>query len=278
MPYTAQVFNVMLASPSDVAEERKVAREVILEWNNVHSQSRKIVLMPIGWEYNAVPEMGDRPQEIINKQLLTNADILIGIFWTRIGTSTGKAVSGTVEEIENHINSNRPTLLYFSNKPVNPDTIDAQQHAGVKSLKQEFQPRGLSESFNSLDDFKSKLQRQLATKLNESEYIEIVTNVQLPIPNPTPLMSDSAKLLLKECALDEDGEIYMVNYIGGFELQTNNKKINTDNSARTLANFQSAIKELQSLGLIHSIGTQGTGFRITAEGYNLADKINNSDI
>jgi hypothetical protein len=29
-----------------------------------------------------------------------SGDILMGVFWTRLGTPTGKAPSGTVEEIE----------------------------------------------------------------------------------------------------------------------------------------------------------------------------------
>lgn len=114
----------MIASPGDVSEERKVAREVILDWNNIHSFSRKIVLMPISWELNTFPSMGERPQEIINAQILNDADILIGIFWTRIGSPTGKAPSGTVEEIEAHINSRKSAMLYFSNQPVVASSID----------------------------------------------------------------------------------------------------------------------------------------------------------
>jgi hypothetical protein len=43
--------------------------------------------MSLGWEVNAVPELGGRPQGIINKQLLEDADILIGIF-----ASSGESV------------------------------------------------------------------------------------------------------------------------------------------------------------------------------------------
>ena len=41
MPYQADVYNVMLASPSDVNEERQTAREIILDWNNIHSFNEK---------------------------------------------------------------------------------------------------------------------------------------------------------------------------------------------------------------------------------------------
>jgi len=77
MSYLATVFNVMIASPGDVQLERKVAREVIHEWNAIHSMSRKIVLQPVGWETNVAPLMGDRPQAIINAQILKNSDLLI---------------------------------------------------------------------------------------------------------------------------------------------------------------------------------------------------------
>jgi hypothetical protein len=85
MPYNANVFKVMIASPGDVAVERSVIREVLSEWNTVHSDTREVVLLPVGWETNTSPEMGERPQAIINKQILKDCDLLVGVFWTRIG-------------------------------------------------------------------------------------------------------------------------------------------------------------------------------------------------
>ena len=41
MGYNARVFNVMIASPSDVASERSIVREVIYDWNAVHSERKK---------------------------------------------------------------------------------------------------------------------------------------------------------------------------------------------------------------------------------------------
>jgi hypothetical protein len=88
--YTATVLHVMIASPGDVANERNIARQVIADWNAVHAEYRKMVLMALGWELNAFPELGDRLQAIINAQLLENADVLIGIFWTRLVPRRGK--------------------------------------------------------------------------------------------------------------------------------------------------------------------------------------------
>src|SRR5580658_3645242 len=108
MPYDARVVKVMIASPGDVSAERQLARDVFYEWNSIHSEDRGLVLLPIGWETHSTPEMGDRPQAIINRQVLADCDLLVAMFWTRIGSPTGTSVSGTVEEIEEHRRLGKP--------------------------------------------------------------------------------------------------------------------------------------------------------------------------
>jgi hypothetical protein len=129
MPYTANIFNVMIASPGDVASQRAIAREVIHEWNAVHSQARGIVLLPVGWESHSSPEMGKAAQAIINEQVLEKCDLLVGIFWTRIGTPTADYASGSVEETERIIALGKPVMLYFSSQPVVLDAVDLEQYA-----------------------------------------------------------------------------------------------------------------------------------------------------
>lgn len=47
--------------------------------------------------------MCDRPQAIINKQLVKDCYILFGAFWTGVGTYTDVAISATAEEIEQFV-------------------------------------------------------------------------------------------------------------------------------------------------------------------------------
>lgn len=279
MSYKAEVYNVMLASPSDVNDERQIARDIIHDWNNIHAKTRKIVLLPISWEYNVAPSMGDRPQAIINEKILKHADILVGIFWTRIGTPTGKAVSGSVEEIEEHIKSGRPAMLYFSNQPVLPDSIEPEQYASVKNLKRKYQSNGITNDFGSIDDFRTKFQRQIAIHLNEPEYltsdnetVEFETGF-----NATEVrhsLSKEAKELLKEASMDAAGEIMKLGYMGGFTFQTNGKQMNEDYSPRAKAKWEAAMDELLNFDLIYSVGYKGQIFHLTDKGYKLADELN----
>lgn len=97
--YTANVISVMIASPGDVSKERELVRSIVHEINDLWAAQTKRVLLPVGWETHTAPELGKRAQELINEHVLDKCDLLVGIFWTRLGTPTGKEKSGSVEEI-----------------------------------------------------------------------------------------------------------------------------------------------------------------------------------
>jgi hypothetical protein len=134
MPYQASVINVMIASPEDVAAERSAIQAIIHKWNSVNAEDRRTVLMPITWESHSTPEMGDRPQAIINRQVLDGCDLLVAAFWTRLGSPTGGAPSGTVEEIHKHVESGKPAMVYFSNLPIALDRVDIDQYQAISPL------------------------------------------------------------------------------------------------------------------------------------------------
>jgi hypothetical protein len=84
MKFEATVLRVMIASPGDVHAEAQIAAEVVQRWTDIHAATRQVVLLPVNWRTHSTPEYGEAPQEVINRQVLANADILIGIFWTRL--------------------------------------------------------------------------------------------------------------------------------------------------------------------------------------------------
>ncbi|MDQ8735810.1 DUF4062 domain-containing protein [Paenibacillus sp. LHD-38] len=161
MSYQAEVIKVLIASPSDVANERVAIPEVIYSWNAINSEENKIVMLPIKWETHSTPEIGDRPQALINKQLVKDCDILVGAFWTRIGTHTGVAKSGTVEEINEFIEAGKHVLLYFSSQPIEPDSIDLEQYKQLKEFKTEMLKKGLVETYSNISEFREKVNRHL---------------------------------------------------------------------------------------------------------------------
>lgn len=167
MPYDSRAYRVLIASPSDVDDERDIAVKVIQEWNDLSSYSRKVVLLPLRWETHTAPEYGTRPQEVINRAIVDNCDLLVGIFWTRIGTPTGEADSGTLEEIERVASTSKPVMLYFSKVGMDPDKVDIAQLTRLKSFKEKTYPNALVEFYKSHIEFRDKFSRQLELKVRD---------------------------------------------------------------------------------------------------------------
>jgi hypothetical protein len=163
VPYDARVIQVLIASPGDVVAERAIAAEVIHEWNSINARERRVVLVPLRWETDATPEMGDRTQAIINRQIVDQCDLVVGMFWTRLGTPTGVAQSGTAEELDRAGRAGKRTLLYFSKVPVDLETVDLDEYHRLNEFKTRTYPNGLVEKYASVTDFRQKLVRHLAS-------------------------------------------------------------------------------------------------------------------
>jgi hypothetical protein len=89
----------------------------------------------VKWETHATPVTGQRPQETINSQLIRDGDILIVMFWTKLGSPTGIAESGTAEEIKEFVTAGKPAMIYFSSRPIDPSLIDTDQLNKLKAFK-----------------------------------------------------------------------------------------------------------------------------------------------
>lgn len=108
-----------------------------------------------------MPQSGMRPQEAINKQLVQQCDILLGMFWTKLGNNTGVADSGTVEEIDQFVDTGRPALLYFSSRPIDPNHIDLKQFKRLKRFKETTYKNALTGSFKNLSHLRKTIQSDL---------------------------------------------------------------------------------------------------------------------
>lgn len=174
MAFNTITYRVMIAGPSDVQDEKDIIRKIIREWNSLNSRIQSTVLLPVDWEKDVPPEMsGQSGQMVINKRLVDISDLLIGVFWTRIGTPTKQARSGTVEEIERFIEAGKPTMIYFSSTPTNPANIDQDQYDELNEFKNECKEMGLYKEYDSKEEFEDKLRRNLNLKIEQHDYFDV---------------------------------------------------------------------------------------------------------
>lgn len=173
MTFPATVVRVLIASPGDTGQARVLLRDVLQEWNSLHAEDTHVMLLPVMWERDATPEMGDRPQGIINRQLVDASDILVGIFWTRLGTPTSEAESGTAEEIERFIRAGKPVLIYFSQEPVVPNSIDAEEYGRLNTFRESLKERGLFDGYSSQEELWRKATAALTRTIRQRFRVEV---------------------------------------------------------------------------------------------------------
>ncbi len=157
MPTHSKVYRVMIGSPSDLSDERLAATAAVNDWNVQHADAEGAVLLPVKWETHATPTSGVRPQSTINDQLVDRCDILVGMFWTKLGTATGVAASGTVEEIDRFVAAGKPAMLYFSERKAAKDKVDPKQLAKLQKFKAATYKKSLVGSFASAAELKRVL-------------------------------------------------------------------------------------------------------------------------
>ena len=157
MPQRAQIFRILIASPADLSEEREVVAHAINHWNDLHAVDEAMVLLPVRWETHGTPESGSRPQAAINRQLVESCDALIGMFWTKLGTSTGVALSGTVEEIDHFVAAGKPALLYFSTRPIDPSKMNLAEQRKLRAFKAATQKQAVTATFANPNELRAKV-------------------------------------------------------------------------------------------------------------------------
>lgn len=193
MARPAIVLGVLVSSPSDVDVERATILEAIHDWNSSHSRNLGIVLEPVQWQTHAYPEAGARPQAIINKQIVDEADMVLAVFGHRIGTATGAAQSGTIEEIERLRKKGKHVAVYFSKAPI-PRDHDPEQLRLLNEYRQLLKKDTLYWEFASEELYRLVSQHlarsvsALYQELQTSRTIDVLAS-QLPAvvnpPKPT---------------------------------------------------------------------------------------------
>ncbi len=160
------LFKLVLCGPSDVQQELELARAVIDNWNLCHGETEGFWVQHKNWSTDTYPALGERPQAEINRQIIDDSNAVVAIFWSRFGTPTGSANSGTEEEIRRGIQKGKTVMVYFSDLMPLPSNADAGQLDRLEQFRQELYNLGLCGSFNSRTQFQKKFATDLALMLN----------------------------------------------------------------------------------------------------------------
>ena len=176
MPTTQTVFQVFVASPSDVAEEREILNSVIDEINQTYGDTDKIRLELVKWETHSRPGFATDPQDLINRQIGDAYDIFLGIMWGRFGTPTLRADSGTEEEFDRALSrwkdfpESIEIMFYFKNAGIPFNKIEPEQVAKVTAFKKRISSEGgVFVEFKDTAEFRTKARRHLTRFIQDRQ-------------------------------------------------------------------------------------------------------------
>jgi len=254
----------MIVSPSDVQEEREIAKKVLYRWNEINSRFHNIVFSVLGYDTNAHADSGQHPQESLNHQLLEQADLIIAIFWTKLGSPTTEYSSGSVEEISRHIQKGKKALIYFSKKKVEMEKIDTEQYKKLLDYKKSIQTTTFYKEVSTEDEFKHLLKDEIQLIANELESTQIVVHKE---PNDDKFHFSEMELQLLKL-LKQKSQITYIKMLGGVNVA--GYQI-TDQ--RQLAEIEEALDDLETKDLIKPTSWKREIFELTAAGYRICDQI-----
>lgn len=140
-----EAYRILISCPSDITEEVKIIKEELENINTYLLKKLNMRLETLYWEDDIFPEYGNRTQDIINNQIVMNADAIIAVFGEKIGSNTGKYKSGTIEEIEEVIKLSKKVFVYFSEKDVSREGIDksVDEIKKINEFKKEYGSKGI---------------------------------------------------------------------------------------------------------------------------------------
>ncbi|MET8647613.1 hypothetical protein ABZX69_38300 [Streptomyces sp. NPDC004074] len=208
MAFQTTTLPVLIASPGDTTRERKAVEEAILSWNSDRTRVAKVHLLPLRWELDATSELGrGTAQEVINRQFADEADIVIGIFYSRLGQPTADAPSGTADEVQRAIARGAVASVYFSSAPLDQNQLDIDQFQRLQSFRKTLQEQGLVGTFESAEDLKSQV-RSFLERATRQLTSETQIDAESADTSPTPLAVLRCEYLSdREARTDRNGRI-----------------------------------------------------------------------
>ena len=217
MPRNETILNVFIASPSDVAEERKTLESIIQELNKTWSHNLNLRFDLIKWETDTYPSFADYPQSVINDQIDDNYDIFIAIFWSKAGTPTETADSGTIEEFDRayqkYLKDKTAVeiMIYFKDQPISPSKLNIEQLSKLQNLKTSLGEKGgLYWTFEDSKEFETLLRVHLS-KVAQKWAKKISSN------NTIINNNDPAKQQPPSELFDDDDDYGILDYFEIFE-------------------------------------------------------------
>lgn len=268
--FAANTYKIMIGCPGDIKEEIDMAMKVINHWTTLHAEQHSTVLLPIHWATSSYPEHGAHPQTLLNGQLASKSDMLIGIFGAKVGTPTDRAQSGTIEEIEEHVKSGKPVMLFFRKQ--NDTSTPASEIEKLQTFKSSVKDQCLYREYDSPSTFEATFTDALELFL---------ANNWLSEPKPKGVSQGSIELsdeeidVLRSWVASDEPDAHAARYMGGTMFVLGSLSYDVTDG-RELVQWQEFFNKLERAGFIEQYRKNRQGnpvYQLRTPAYNYIDNL-----
>ncbi|MBK8023251.1 MAG: DUF4062 domain-containing protein [Chloroflexi bacterium] len=166
-------IDVFISSPGDVRAEREIAARVVDRLNALAFVQQHFTLRALAYEDRVPPSVGSAPQQTVDRYMMQakDSDLLICIFWERMGTPVYDDATGVQYESGTHYEfatayaanqqTGKPHILLYRRMSEAPDA-NPDQKARVDAFFNRFEGqnapfKGLYRQYYTLEEFEEIL-------------------------------------------------------------------------------------------------------------------------
>ncbi len=186
MSYQATVLSIIIAAPGDTKSATRVIFKAIRNWNAKNAKRYGVILQPEKFDVSSITDKKGAAQKSEIEMLLNDCDMLAGAFWTRTGKTSDVKKICFPDILDEHINSGKPLLLFFSTHPIIDDSANAMQYKKFNEFKEKCRAKNVFETYDDIDELKDKVKASLEQFFSEERFLvaedsEIETEPEIEI-------------------------------------------------------------------------------------------------
>ena len=156
MPTESTVYPVLLAMPSEIEAERKIAKDVLLNWNAATGRQQNIHLGPV--DANHV--------DVNRSDLADEVDIVLGAFWTTVNDADtgGTNLADVVRRLA--IDEDLPAMIGFSERDIPPTRLEPEKYERLREFRNECRETGHF-TYVDQEEYEEQLKNALARTMDQ---------------------------------------------------------------------------------------------------------------
>lgn len=155
MPIESTVYQVLLVMPDDIEGERRVAKDVLLDWNSRNGQKQEIHLSPVDAAHVDLGRSG----------LQEEIDIILGTFWTMVDDATtgNTSLSEAVRSLA--IDEGVPSMVGFSERDIPAERLNPEEYAELQEFRDDCRATGYF-TYTSGEEYENQLTEALTRTMD----------------------------------------------------------------------------------------------------------------